>query len=64
MLKENLLNSQRVELFPWEKIVVLDISFGELFHRCTLREWEEFRDFLRSNGISIEPPSWWRFWRH
>jgi hypothetical protein len=62
MLKENLWNSERVELFSRERIAFLDIRFGELFHRCDEGEWNEFRTFLSTNGIPIEASPWWKFW--
>lgn len=63
MLKENLWNSERVELFPKERIAFLDIRFGELFHRCTPEEWDDFRQFLSANGVRVEVNPWWKFWK-
>ena len=40
MIKENLWNAERVELFPKERIAFLDIRFGELFHKCDEQEWK------------------------
>ena len=62
MLKENLLTSRRVELFPDERIAFLDIPFGELFHRCNDEEWDDFQRVLSVNRIPIEIRPWWRFW--
>ena len=60
MLEANLWNSERVQLFPAERIAFLDIRFGELFHRCTEQEWVSFRQQLLSNGFSIRPRKRWR----
>lgn len=62
MLKDNLWNSERVELFPHERITFLNIRFGELFHRCSEEEWTDFRSFLSANGVLIESNPWWKFW--
>lgn len=62
MLKENLWNSRRVELFPNERIAFLNIPFGELFHRCSQDEWKDFRSFLSANGAPVEVNPWWKFW--
>ena len=53
--------SKRVELFPNERIVKLDIPFSELFHRCTEAEWNDFMLFLSANGVRQKKP-WWAWW--
>jgi hypothetical protein len=62
MLKEHLWNSERVELFPNDRIAFLNIRFGELFHRCSEQEWIDFRSFLSTNRVPIEVIPWWKFW--
>ena len=62
MIEENVPYANRVQLFPTEKIVFLDIRFGELFHRCTEEEWRSFRQSLADSGIGIKQHrGWWRF---
>jgi hypothetical protein len=61
-LKEHLWDSERVELFPDEKIAFLNIRFGELFHRCNDAEWQDFIDYLGANRIKIRANRWWEFW--
>ena len=63
MLKENLWHAERVELFPSERIAFLDIRFGELFHRCSDREWSEFLQFLSDQGVFVKNSRWWEWWR-
>jgi hypothetical protein len=61
-LEDNLPMAHRVELFPEERIVFLDIPFGELYHKCTDLEWREFSDLLVAKNIRIRKKRWWRFW--
>ena len=62
MLKEHLWNSERVELFPNERIAFLNIRFGELVHRCSEEEWVDFRNFLTANNVPVEVVPRWKFW--
>jgi hypothetical protein len=62
-LKKYLKESRGVELFPVERVVFLNIPFGELYHRCTTSEWDEFSFFLASQRLPIKQRPWWRFWQ-
>ena len=62
MLRENLLCSERVELYPAQRLVLLDIPHGELRHHCTEKEWDEFCGFLGENHVPVVRPRWWEFW--
>ena len=61
-LKNSLWDSERVELFGVEKIIKLNIRFGELFHRCNDDEWNDYKDFLANNGVDLKVIKWWQFW--
>jgi len=60
-IMEFTLSSNRVELFPTERIIKLDIPFSELFHRCTEAEWNDFIGFLSTNGVRHKK-TWWKWW--
>ena len=60
-IMEFALSSNRVELFPTERIIKLDIPFSELFHRCTEAEWSDCIAFLNANGVRRKKP-WWVWW--
>ena len=60
-LEDNLPMANRVELFPEEKIVFLDIPFGELYHKCNDSEWQEFIDLLAAKSIRVSKKKWWWF---
>ena len=61
-VKEHLWDAERVELFSVDKIIKLNIRFGELFHICDDNEWNDYENFLTDNGISIKINKWWEFW--
>ncbi len=61
-LKKKLWFSERVELFHDEKIIKLNIRFGELFHICKDDEWDDYRNFLKDSGVNIKVKKWWEFW--
>jgi hypothetical protein len=60
VLKYYLVGTTSIELFPEEKIVVFDHPLGELYHRCSDSEWQEFMDFLAAKNIPIRKKKWWR----
>jgi hypothetical protein len=62
MLREYIAQAERVELFPSERVVLLDIPHGELRHRCTEGEWRAFRQFLDDKQIPLVKPRWYEFW--
>ena len=55
-------DSERVELFAKEKIIKLNIRFGEIYHRCSNSEWDEFKEFLSKQEVPIIVNKWWQFW--
>ena len=54
--------SERIELFTNERIIKLNIRFGEIYHRCSKSEWDEFKVFLLNNKIPTIKNKWWQFW--
>lgn len=50
----NLFNCGRIDLFPNEKIVKLNIRWGEIYCSCTNQEWEDLYGLLNNNGIHIK----------
>lgn len=53
-IKKNLLKSERIDLFPKEKIVKLNIPWGELYSVCNDEEWNEVYEILEKNSIEIK----------
>ena len=55
-------DAERIELFRREKIILLNIRFSELFHRCSDTEWSDFLEFLENKSIPKKLNKWWKFW--
>ena len=61
-IKEHIDDCERVELFTNEKIIKLNIRFGELYHICQGSEWDDFFNFLKEKNIKIKINKWYEFW--
>jgi len=55
-IKEELFNCKRIDLIPNEKIVKLNIPWGELYCRCSEKEWGELYKILDENHIKASRP--------
>ena len=52
-IKTNLFSCKRIDLFPKDLIVKLNIPWGELYCICTKAEWNELYGMLRDNNIKV-----------
>ena len=57
----NIKIAERIELFPDNRVVMLDVRFGELRHACDEREWGQIKQHLEHSGISTRRAKWWEF---
>lgn len=53
-IKKNLFECERIDLFPKEKVVKLNIPWGELYCICDKEEWNELYEILKNNCILIK----------
>jgi len=58
----NLKIAERIELFPDNRVVMLDVRFGELRHACDEHEWRQIKQHLEHSGISTRRARWWEFY--
>jgi len=53
-IKKYLFDCLRIILIPKEKIVKLDIPWGELYCTCNEEEWSELYKILNKNNVVIK----------
>jgi len=53
-IKKNVFEGKRIDLIPKEKVVKLNIPWGELYCLCNEKEWNELYEILKSNGVQIK----------
>jgi len=53
-IKKNIFKTKGIDLIPKEKIVKLNIPWGELYCVCNKEEWDELYEILNSNGVRIK----------
>ncbi len=56
-IKESMLNCKRIDLIPKDKIVKLNIRWGELYCKCSEEEWLDLYRILDNSGIKINKTS-------
>jgi hypothetical protein len=52
-IKNNILNCDRIDLIPKDRIVKLNIRWAELYAICSTEEWNELYKILDDNNIKI-----------
>lgn len=56
------IDSERIELYKKDSVVLLNIRFDEVFHRCTRVEWAKLVKYLENQRVEFKKCSWWEFW--
>jgi hypothetical protein len=54
VIKENMIHCNRIDLIPYQRIIRLNIPWGELYCICQEKEWGELYGILKNKGIKIK----------